>query len=76
MPTVTELLDFEEAWPRWSGRKEEALRARFGFSPARYFRLLNHAIDTPAALAARPMLVRRLLRRREAGSREQRRRAG
>jgi hypothetical protein len=73
---ITDLLDFEEQWPRWSGRKDEAIRARFGISPARYFQLLHHAIDDPTALAARPMLLRRLLRRRDAAAREQRRRAG
>jgi len=70
---MTELLDFEEQWPRWSGRKDEAIRARFGVPPARYFQLLEHAIDTREALEARPMLVRRLLRQRTDGGR---RRAG
>jgi len=37
---VTELLDFEEQWPRWSARKDEAIRARFGVTPARYFQIL------------------------------------
>ncbi len=70
---MTELLDFEEQWPRWSGRKDEAIRARFGVPPARYFQLLEHAIDTREALEARPMLVRRLLRQR---TDDGRRRAG
>lgn len=34
---TTELLDFEEQWPRWSGRKDMAIRSRFGISPARNF---------------------------------------
>ena len=71
---TTELLDFEEQWPRWSGRKDEAIRARFGVSPARYFQLLGRALDTVEALEARPMLVRRLRRRRDAAAAEQRRR--
>jgi len=29
MTPTCELLDFEEAWPRCSGRKDEAIRARF-----------------------------------------------
>ncbi|KTR96464.1 hypothetical protein NS220_01960 [Microbacterium testaceum] len=66
---TTELLDFEEQWPRWSGRKDEAIRARFGVPPARYFQLLEHAIDTREALEARPILVRRLLRQRAVGGR-------
>jgi hypothetical protein len=71
---MTELLDFEEQWPRWSGRKDEAIRARFEVTPARYFQVLNRAIDTREALELRPMLVRRLRRRRDAGAAEQRRR--
>lgn len=27
---MTELLDFEEQWPKWSGRKDDAIRAHFG----------------------------------------------
>lgn len=71
---TTELLDFEDQWPRWSGRKDMAIRSRFGITPARYFQLLHRALDDPTAVAARPMLVRRLLRRRDTVTREQRRR--
>ncbi|ONI62617.1 hypothetical protein CSIV_14165 [Microbacterium sp. CSI-V] len=71
---VMSLLDFEEEWPRWSGRKDEAIRSRFGVSPARYFQVLHRAIEAPEAEAARPMLVRRLRRLRDAGDAEQRRR--
>lgn len=68
-----ELLDFEEQWPRWSGRKDEAIRARFGVSPARYFQILHRSIDTLEAVEANPMLVRRLRdRRREAALRHRR----
>ncbi len=73
---MMELLDFEEQWPRWSGRKDEVIRARFGMPPARYFQLLHRTIDTAAALEARPMLVRRLRRVRDAAAVEQRRRHG
>jgi len=65
---MTELLDFEEQWPRWSGRKDEAIRARFGIPPARYFQLLGRVIQTREALEARPMLVNRLRRRWELGT--------
>ncbi|WP_431796488.1 DUF3263 domain-containing protein [Microbacterium enclense] len=71
---MTELLDFEEQWPRWSGRKDEAIRARFGVSPARYFQVLGRVLETVEALKARPMLVRRLRRWRDAVAAEQRRR--
>jgi hypothetical protein len=61
-----ELLDFErEAW-RLDESKERAIRERFGFSSTRYHQLLHRVIDTPAALAYDPMLVRRLRRIREA----------
>ena len=69
-----ELLDFEDAWPRWSGRKDEAIRTRFDIPPARYFQVLHQRIDTAEALEAHPMLVRRLQRRREAAAGVQRRR--
>ncbi len=71
---ITELLDFEEQWPRWSDAKDEAIRSRFDVTPARYFQLLLRAIDTAEAIEAKPMLVRRLRRRRDAGAAEQRRR--
>ncbi|MCT2086766.1 DUF3263 domain-containing protein [Microbacterium enclense] len=73
MIMMTELLDFEEQWPRWSGRKDEAIRVRFGVSPARYFQLLHRAIDTLEAVQVNPMLVRRLRdKRREAALRHRR----
>ncbi|HEX6845043.1 MAG TPA: DUF3263 domain-containing protein [Actinomycetota bacterium] len=60
-----EILDFErEAW-KLSEPKERAIRARFGFSAARYHQLLTRTIDLPEALAYDPMLVRRLRRLRE-----------
>lgn len=69
---ATELLDFEEQWPRWSGRKDEAIRSRFGVAPARYFQLLHRALDDPKALEARPMVVARLRRLRDARKDQQR----
>lgn len=74
---LNELLDFEEQWPRWSSRKDEAIRDRFGLPPARYFQLLLRELDTVEALEARPMLVRRLRRRRDSAAAENiRRHAG
>jgi hypothetical protein len=59
------ILDFErEAW-KLQVPKERAIRERFGFSAARYHQLLQRLIDTPAALAYDPMLVRRLRRLRD-----------
>lgn len=75
---VDELLAFESAHPRHSGWKEEAIRARFGIPPARYYQLLGRAIDTREALELDPMLVHRLRRIRDTrlAARERRLRAG
>ncbi len=60
-----QVLDFErEAW-QLTTTKERAIRARFGFSPARYHQILHRIIDRPEALRYDPMLVRRLRRLRE-----------
>jgi len=59
------ILDFErEAW-KLQVPKERAIRERFGFSAARYHQVLQRLIDTRAALAYDPMLVRRLRRLRD-----------
>lgn len=69
-----EILDFErEAW-KLQIPKERAIRERFGFSAARYHQLLHRTVDHPQALAYDPMLVRRIIRVREA--RRRRRLAG
>ncbi|QAY58746.1 DUF3263 domain-containing protein [Microbacterium protaetiae] len=59
------LLDFEAAWQRHGGAKEEAIRAELGLTPARYYQLLGRLIDTEDALAHDPMLVKRLQRIRD-----------
>ena len=63
------ILDFEGSARTHAGAKASAIRARFGWSTTRYYQLLNALIDSPAALAADPMLVRRLRRLREARQR-------
>nr|WP_115686435.1 DUF3263 domain-containing protein [Corynebacterium senegalense] len=60
------LLDFEASAPRSLGAKEEAIRHRLDMSPVRYYQRLNVLLDSPDALAARPQLVRRLQRVRDA----------
>jgi hypothetical protein len=60
------ILDFERDWTRHAGAKEDAVRAEFGLSSARYYQILNALIDSPAAIVYDPMLVRRLQRMREA----------
>jgi len=60
------ILEFEgEAW-KLGIPKHRAIREHLGISPTRYHQLLNRIVDTPEALAADPMLVRRLRRLREA----------
>lgn len=76
MPELIDLIDFEDRWPRWSGRKDEAIRAWFRLTPARYFQMLNRAIDNPSIEAERPQIVHRLRRLRDARRSEQQRRHG
>lgn len=58
------ILAFERQWWKLEGSKEQAIRDEFGFSPTRYYQLLNRLIDRPEALAFDPMTVKRLRRRR------------
>jgi hypothetical protein len=60
------ILAFERSWWRHAGAKEQAIRKDFGLSSARYYQLLGALIDSPAALAHDPMLIKRLQRVREA----------
>ncbi len=64
------LLDFEKHWWSLPGSKEAEIRERFGLSTTRYYQLLNALIDTEAALAYDPLLVKRLRRMRTARQRE------
>ncbi len=58
------ILGFERQWWKFAGSKEQAIRELFDLSPTRYYQILNGLIDSPAALAADPMLVKRLRRLR------------
>ncbi len=64
-----EMLAFERQWWRHAGAKETAIRDRFGVPPTRYYQVLNALVDRPVALAADPLLVRRLRRLRTARQR-------
>ena len=64
-----DMLAFERQWWRHAGAKETAIRDRFGVTPTRYYQVLNALVDQPAALAADPLLVRRLRRVRAARKR-------
>ena len=59
-----EMLRFEQLWWRRAGAKETAIRDLFGVPPTRYYQALNALVDRPEALAADPLLVRRLRRLR------------
>ena len=57
---------FERQWWKHAGSKEQAVTELFGFSASRYYQMLNVLVDSPAALAYDPMLVKRLRRMRQA----------
>ena len=65
-----DMLTFERHWWRQAGAKETAIRDRFGVTPTRYYQVLNALVDRPDALAADPLLVRRLRRLRTARQRQ------
>lgn len=62
---IAEVLELERIWWKLPGEKDAAIRERFDLSPARYYQLLNTAIESPEALAIDPLTVNRLLRIRE-----------
>ena len=62
----TRILDLERNWWRFAGAKESAIKELFDLTAPRYYQLLNDLIDREDALAAAPMLVKRLRRLREA----------
>ncbi|MBF4461729.1 MULTISPECIES: DUF3263 domain-containing protein [unclassified Rathayibacter] len=69
------VLDFEREWTARNRDKDDAIRAQFGLSTARYYQVLSAVLASPAALAHDPMLVSRLRRIRDgrAGARAARR---
>lgn len=64
-----EVLAFERGRWRYAGAKEQAIRERFDMSATRYYQVLNAVIDSPGALSADPMLVKRLRRMRSSRQR-------
>ncbi len=58
------MLALEREWWKYSGAKEQAIRDLFTMSATHYYQVLNALIDTEAALAHDPMLVKRLRRLR------------
>ncbi len=65
-----EILAFERQWWKYAGAKEQAIRELFDMSSTRYYQVLNSLIDNPTALAADPMLVKRLRRLRASRQRQ------
>ena len=59
-----QMLDLERQWWKYAGAKEQAIRDMFDLSATHYYQVLNALIDTDAALAHDPMLVKRLRRLR------------
>ncbi|BBZ26486.1 hypothetical protein MMAD_07810 [Mycolicibacterium madagascariense] len=59
-----DLLAFERQWWKYAGSKEDAIKELFSMSATRYYQVLNALVERPEALAADPMLVKRLRRMR------------
>ncbi|HEY4007341.1 MAG TPA: DUF3263 domain-containing protein [Pseudonocardia sp.] len=59
-----EILAFERQWWKYAGAKEQAVRELFDMSATRYYQVLNALLEKPAAMAADPMLIKRLRRQR------------
>jgi hypothetical protein len=55
------ILGVERQFWRTAGAKDDAIR-QLGLAPVRYYQLLNPLLDCPAAMAAEPQTVKRLLR--------------
>ena len=60
-----DVLDFEQSWWTVGGRKQDAIRERFGLSATRYRQILASLIESPEAAAYDPLVVRRLRRARD-----------
>ncbi len=59
-----EILAFEQQWWKYAGAKEQAIRELFDMSATRYYQVLNALLDKPEAMAADPLLIKRLRRLR------------
>lgn len=63
------ILEFEKSWWAADASKASEIRERFGLSTTAYHQIVNALLDDPAALAAEPLLVKRLRRLRESRQR-------
>ena len=64
-----DILAFERQWWKYAGAKEDAIKELFSMSATRYYQVLNALVDKPEALAADPLLVKRLRRLRQSRQR-------
>lgn len=71
-PQQAAILQFERRWYTAQGNKEADIAEQFSLSAVRYYQLLNATLDDSAALAAEPVLVKRLLRIRDSRARSRR----
>ena len=62
----TAILDFEDSWWAAPRGKDAEVMERFGITSTVYHQILNRLLDDPAALAHKPLLVKRLRRLRAA----------
>ena len=65
-----QILSFERKWWAYADAKEDAIRDLFGLTASQYYQSLNVLLDSSAALAHDPMLVKRLRRMRTSRQRE------
>ncbi len=62
----TMTLDLEAGWWKYAGAKEALIRELFDESATRYYARLGRLLERPEAVAYSPLVVKRLLRLREA----------
>ena len=59
------ILEFERSWWTLGGPKEALILERFDLSAARYYQILAELLESDAAYAHDPLVVRRLRRQRD-----------
>ncbi|MBF0808797.1 DUF3263 domain-containing protein [Rothia nasimurium] len=60
------ILNLEKKRFKYQGSKEQAITRTLGLTPVAYYQQLNALIDNPRAIAAEPVLTRRLRLKRDA----------
>jgi Protein of unknown function (DUF3263) len=63
------MLEFERAWWKYAGAKEQEIRTRFGIEATAYDQRLDALLDMREALEADPVTVNRLRRLRASAAR-------